>query len=70
MAGLANTLMIVAVAALVIVRQLDARRVGVDHRWWFGSGILAWRAQLLTPTGRPARAHGDDVFRFAGMERV
>jgi hypothetical protein len=41
MSGLVNALLIVAVAALVIVRQLRASRVDTDRRWWVLPGILA-----------------------------
>ncbi|WP_062651031.1 DUF1453 family protein [Streptomyces maremycinicus] len=41
MSGLVNALVIVAVAALVIVRQFRASRVDTDRRWWLLPGILA-----------------------------
>ncbi|MGW5198574.1 DUF1453 domain-containing protein [Streptomyces spiralis] len=41
MSGLVNALVIVAVAALVIVRQFAARRIGADRRWWVLPAILA-----------------------------
>lgn len=40
MSGLVNALVIVAVAALVIVRQFRARRVGADRRWWIVPVVL------------------------------
>ncbi|MET9505007.1 DUF1453 domain-containing protein [Streptomyces sp. NPDC006622] len=41
MSGLVNALLIVAVAAVVIVRQFRAGRVDTDRRWWLLPGILA-----------------------------
>ncbi|MCX4765503.1 DUF1453 domain-containing protein [Streptomyces sp. NBC_01275] len=41
MSGLVNTLVIVAVVALVIVRQFRANRVDTDRRWWILPGVLA-----------------------------
>ncbi|MEU6095898.1 DUF1453 domain-containing protein [Streptomyces sp. NPDC047079] len=41
MSGLVNALVIVAVAALVILRQFRARRVDSDRRWWLLPVILA-----------------------------
>ncbi|CAM5334390.1 DUF1453 family protein [Streptomyces aurantiogriseus] len=41
MSGLVNALLIVAVAALVIVRQFRASRVDTDRRWWILPGVLA-----------------------------
>ncbi|MFJ3821606.1 DUF1453 domain-containing protein [Streptomyces nodosus] len=41
MSGLVNALVIVAVAALVIVRQFRARRIDADRRWWLVPLILA-----------------------------
>ncbi|MEV6022212.1 DUF1453 domain-containing protein [Streptomyces sp. NPDC052036] len=41
MSGLVNALVIVAVAALVIVRQFRARQVDADRRWWLLPVILA-----------------------------
>ncbi|MET7573595.1 DUF1453 domain-containing protein [Streptomyces sp. NPDC005492] len=41
MSGLVNTLVIVAVVAVVIVRQFGARRIGTDRRWWLLPVILA-----------------------------
>jgi len=40
MSGTVNALVIVAVAALVIVRQFHARRVAADRRWWLAPVIL------------------------------
>ncbi|WP_306189802.1 CcdC protein domain-containing protein [Streptomyces sp. MK5] len=44
MSGLINALVIVAVAALVIVRQFAARRLDADRRWWVLPAILAFVA--------------------------
>ncbi|GGJ05339.1 DUF1453 family protein [Streptomyces brasiliensis] len=41
MSGLVNALVIVAVVALVIVRQFRARAIGTDRRWWIVPVILA-----------------------------
>ncbi|MFI5977148.1 DUF1453 domain-containing protein [Streptomyces sp. NPDC051452] len=41
MSGLVNTLMIVAVVAIVIVRQFRARAINTDRRWWLLPVILA-----------------------------
>ncbi|MFJ8106615.1 DUF1453 domain-containing protein [Streptomyces sp. NPDC096132] len=41
MSGLIDALVIVAVVALVIVRQFRASRVDTDRRWWVLPGILA-----------------------------
>ncbi|MFI1004910.1 DUF1453 domain-containing protein [Streptomyces galbus] len=40
MSGLVDALVIVAVAALVIARQVRAARVDADRRWWLLPGIL------------------------------
>ncbi|MFB6779610.1 DUF1453 domain-containing protein [Streptomyces sp. NPDC056352] len=39
MSGLINVLVIIAVIALVVVRQCSARRIADDRRWWVLSGI-------------------------------
>jgi hypothetical protein len=41
MSGLVNALVIVAVVAVVIVRQFRARRIDTDRRWWLLPVILA-----------------------------
>ncbi|MER6460943.1 DUF1453 domain-containing protein [Streptomyces sp. NPDC001228] len=41
MAGLVNTLVIVAVVVVVIVRQFRARRIDTGRRWWLLPVILA-----------------------------
>lgn len=41
MSGLVNVLVIVAVVALVVVRQFRARQVDADRRWWLVPVILA-----------------------------
>jgi len=40
MVGLANALVVVAVVALVLVRQFRARPIGTDRRWWLLPLIL------------------------------
>ncbi|MFI6057835.1 DUF1453 domain-containing protein [Streptomyces sp. NPDC051286] len=40
MSGLINVLVIIAVIALVVVRQCSARRNSDDRRWWVLPGIL------------------------------
>ncbi|MFF4956496.1 DUF1453 domain-containing protein [Streptomyces sp. NPDC001222] len=54
MSGLVNGVAIVAVAALVIVRQFRARRIDADRRWWLLPVILA--AVALRGAG-PLDAH-------------
>ncbi|WP_405990364.1 DUF1453 domain-containing protein [Streptomyces sp. NBC_00986] len=41
MSGLVNALVIVAVVAVVIVRQFRARQIDTDRRWWLLPVILA-----------------------------
>jgi len=41
MSGLANALVIVAVVAVVIVRQFRARQIDTDRRWWLLPVVLA-----------------------------
>ncbi|MGW2704615.1 DUF1453 domain-containing protein [Streptomyces sp. NPDC001340] len=41
MSGLVNVLMIVAVVAVVVVRQFRARAIDTDWRWWLLPVILA-----------------------------
>ncbi|MFJ4786746.1 DUF1453 domain-containing protein [Streptomyces sp. NPDC088794] len=41
MSGLVNTLVIVAVVCLVIVRQFRAQQVGAGRRWWLVPVVLA-----------------------------
>ncbi|MEU9204200.1 DUF1453 domain-containing protein [Streptomyces sp. NPDC048332] len=40
MPGLVNVLVIIAVIALVVVRQCSAQRISGDRRWWVLPGIL------------------------------
>lgn len=40
MSGLVNVLVIVAVIALVVVRQCSARQISGDRRWWVLPGVL------------------------------
>ncbi|MFJ6728261.1 DUF1453 domain-containing protein [Streptomyces sp. NPDC091281] len=60
MSGLVNALLILAVAAWVIARQLRAARVDTDRRWWLLPGILAVVAlrepDLLDPHHHTAAA--------------
>lgn len=44
MSGLVNALAIVAVIALVVVRQFRARRIDADRRWWLVPAVLAFMA--------------------------
>ncbi|MGW0784495.1 DUF1453 domain-containing protein [Streptomyces sp. NPDC002913] len=44
MSGLANVLAIVAVVALVVVRQCSAQRIGDQKRWWLLPAILLYVA--------------------------
>ncbi|WP_037672094.1 hypothetical protein [Streptomyces griseus] len=44
MSGLVNALAIVAVVALVIVRQFRARRIDAGRRWWLVPAVLAFMA--------------------------
>lgn len=41
MSGVVNALVIVAVVALVVVRQFRARPIGTDRRWWVVPVVLA-----------------------------
>jgi hypothetical protein len=57
MAGLINVLAIIAVIALVVVRQCSARRIPVGRRWWVLPGILIFlslRETGLTDPGHEA----------------
>ncbi|MER6129302.1 DUF1453 domain-containing protein [Streptomyces sp. NPDC001795] len=60
MSGLVNALVIVAVAALVIVRQFRARRIGADRRWWLVPAILAVLA-LREPGILDSRHHAESA---------
>ncbi|MFD9322635.1 DUF1453 domain-containing protein [Streptomyces sp. NPDC060053] len=60
MSGLVNALVIVAVAALVIVRQFRASRIDTDRRWWLLPGILAVIA-LREPDLLDARHHAQSA---------
>ncbi|MFE0514332.1 DUF1453 domain-containing protein [Streptomyces sp. NPDC058964] len=44
MPGLVNALVIVAVVALVVVRQFRARPIDTDRRWWIVPLVLAFLA--------------------------
>lgn len=65
MSGLVNVLVIVAVAALVIVRQFSARRVSSDRRWWLVPVILAAMA-LRSPGVLDAHHRIGSVLLLAG----
>ncbi len=41
MSGLVNALVIVAVGAMVITRQVRARAIDTDRRWWVLPVVLA-----------------------------
>ncbi|MEY2241412.1 DUF1453 domain-containing protein [Streptomyces sp. BF23-18] len=41
MSGLMNTVVIFAVAVVVIARQFSARRISADRRWWIVPAVLA-----------------------------
>ncbi|OKJ72144.1 DUF1453 family protein [Streptomyces sp. CB02460] len=60
MSGLVNTLVIIAVIALVVVRQCSAQRISGDRRWWVLPGVLAVMALrepgLVDPHHRIASA--------------
>ncbi|MER7929910.1 DUF1453 domain-containing protein [Streptomyces sp. NPDC096057] len=60
MSGLVNALVIVAVVAVVIVRQFRARQIGTDRRWWLLPvilGVVALREPgLLDPHHHTASA--------------
>ncbi|MGW2473930.1 DUF1453 domain-containing protein [Streptomyces sp. NPDC001665] len=44
MSGLVNSLVIVAVIALVVVRQCSAQRISGGRRWWVLPGVLCFMA--------------------------
>ncbi|PZT77125.1 MULTISPECIES: DUF1453 family protein [unclassified Streptomyces] len=60
MSGLGNALVIIAVIALVVVRQFSAERVSGDHRWWVPPAVLLFLAlrkpELVDPDHRIASA--------------
>ncbi len=60
MPGLVNALVIVAVAALVIVRQFRASRIDTERRWWLLPVILAVVA-LREPAIVDAQHHTTSV---------
>ncbi|MFJ9247331.1 DUF1453 domain-containing protein [Streptomyces sp. NPDC101776] len=68
MSGLVNALVIVAVVAVVIVRQFRARRIDTDRRWWLLPVILAVVA-LREPGILDAHHHTESVF-LLGVELV
>ncbi|NEC68949.1 DUF1453 family protein [Streptomyces sp. SID9727] len=60
MSGLVNALVIIAVIALVVVRQCSAQRISGDRRWWVLPGVLLVMALrepgLVDPHHRTASA--------------
>ncbi|MEU3794061.1 DUF1453 domain-containing protein [Streptomyces fructofermentans] len=60
MSGLVDALAILAVAVLVITRQLGTRRMDADRRWWLLPAVLVflalWEPALLDPHHRTASA--------------
>ncbi|MEU6369193.1 DUF1453 domain-containing protein [Streptomyces sp. NPDC046931] len=59
MSALVNALVIVAVAALVIVRQFRARRVDTDRRWWLlpvGLTVVALRGTGILDARHPVES--------------
>lgn len=44
MSGISTALVIVAVVALVLVRQFQAQRIDTDKRWWMLPALLAFLA--------------------------
>jgi hypothetical protein len=64
MPGLVNALVIVAVAALVIVRQFRARPISTDRRWWIMPVVLAVMA-LREPGILDAHHRGESALLFA-----
>lgn len=68
MSGLVNALVIVAVVAVVIVRQFRARRIDTDRRWWLLPAILAVVA-LREPGILDAHHHTESAL-LLGVELV
>ncbi|MDV7221563.1 CcdC protein domain-containing protein [Streptomyces prunicolor] len=64
MSGLVNALVIVAVVAVVIVRQFRARRIDTDRRWWLLPAILAVVA-LREPGILDAHHHTESALLLA-----
>ncbi|MFC3574921.1 DUF1453 domain-containing protein [Streptomyces yaanensis] len=59
MSALVNALVIVAVVALVIVRQFRARRIDADRRWWLVPvilGVLALREPGILDSRHPTES--------------
>ncbi|MEU2023275.1 DUF1453 domain-containing protein [Streptomyces sp. NPDC016469] len=60
MSGFVNALVIIAVIALVVVRQCSAQRISGDRRWWVVPGVLLVMALrepgLVDPHHRTASA--------------
>lgn len=68
MSGLVNVLVIVAVIALVVVRQCSARQISGDRRWWLLPGILLVMA--LREPGLVDRHHETLSVAVLGAELV
>lgn len=64
MSGLVNVLMIVAVVAIVVVRQFRARAINTDRRWWLIPVILAVVA-LREPGILDAHHHAESAALLA-----
>ncbi|MGW1810343.1 DUF1453 domain-containing protein [Streptomyces sp. NPDC002078] len=64
MSGLVNALVIVAVAAIVIVRQFRARAINTDRRWWLIPVVLAAVA-LREPGILDAHHHAESAALLA-----
>ncbi|MBK3576717.1 DUF1453 family protein [Streptomyces sp. MBT65] len=64
MSGLVNALVIVAVVAVVIVRQFGARRIDTDRRWWLLPVILGVVA-LRDPGILDAHHHTESALLLA-----
>ena len=64
MSGLVNALVIVAVVAVVIVRQFRARQIDTDRRWWLLPVILAVVA-LRDPGILDAHHHTESALLLA-----
>ncbi|MDO0937177.1 DUF1453 family protein [Streptomyces sp. DG2A-72] len=61
MTGLVDALLIAAVAALVIVRQFRASRIGTGKRWWLAPAVLTVLA-LREPAIIDAHHRTESVF--------
>ncbi|MFI1094947.1 DUF1453 domain-containing protein [Streptomyces sp. NPDC020917] len=68
MSGLVNALVIVAVVAVVIVRQLRPRQVGAGGRWWLLPAVLVVLA--VRDGGLLDSAHRDASMALLAAELV